>query len=296
MFNNVNVLTSANFTLEDSISSPFAVYANETITHEKKYPVPIAPTSIDHEILKIVAKTLFCTSALIIVELSKSGIPYEVTNVRNRIIRMCEAEFLMGYRFRTEGGRSSHIAIRLGWRGIGYLKANGIQPRLGTYLAKVSEDPVVTKKILSAVQYVIRTNVPMDEVSFCQPVFVPCKNPTKKSTRIFRPQAIVQKADRTVFIESIRQDQGWEANILEKLGRIESVCRAHSMNIEVKSPALVLVAENSTHLRMLLRMIEKRGCSIPVYFTADSLVYANPETCLYQLPKSKSFWTYLFAC
>ena len=47
---------------------------------------------------------------------------------------------------------------------------------------------------------------------------------------------------------------------------------------------------------MLLRMIEKRGCSIPVYFTADSLVYANPETCLYQLPKSKSFWTYLFAC
>jgi len=296
MFNNIQNLQSYRaFTLEDNSTSPFAVYENETISHEKKYPIPITPTRIDHEILTILSNAHFCTTALILAELSKQRIPFEESNVRNRIHQMCKAEFLMGYHFYTEdGGRSSHMALRLGWRGVGYLRAQGIQTKLGTYLANVAEDPVVTKKILSAVQYIIRSDIPLEDVQFCQAVFAPAKD-ASKSKKIFRPQGVVQSADKTVFLEAIRQTQNWQTQLAEKLNRIEAVCRARTTNITVRNPTLVLIAESCTHMRMILSMLEKRGCSIPVYFTADTLVYRNPDACLYQLPKSKRFWTSLFA-
>lgn len=298
MFNNVTILNaSADFTCEDYSRSPFEVYANESITFEQKPMIPIMPTDIDREILEIVGKTTFCTSALILCQLEKKNVPFEASNVKNRIHRMCEAEFLMGYRFRTaEGGRSSHQALRLGWRGVGFLRAHGTQPRLGAYLASISEDPTQTKKILSAAQLVIRTGVALEDVSFCQAIFVPSKNPAKKSTRLFRPQAVVHDGDQTAFIESVRQNEGWVEYLLDKIYRIESVCRtAKDANIEIKNPTLVLVAENCTHMNMLLRMIERRGCSIPVYFTADSLVYSSPDRCLFALRKKKSFWDMFLA-
>lgn len=296
MFNNVTVLNGNGPALEDLATSPFAVYPGETITQEKKAISPITPTDLDKAILSIVCKTLFCTSALILLQLERTNVPHDISNVKNRIVRMCESQFLMGYRFKTStGGRSSHLAYRLGWRGVGFLRANGIQPRLGAYLASISEDATLTKKILSSVQFVLRTNLPLETVSFCQAVLVPSKDPNKKTTRIFRPQAVIQLPKGTVFIESVRQDSDWESSFHEKLNRIESVLRSHQTNIPVSNPSIILIAENAVHMQMLLHMIDKRGSLCPVYFTADTLVYSSPDHCLYQLPKRKNLWQCLFA-
>lgn len=295
MFNNAIKLNNANeFIMEDASSSPFAVFADETSVHEKRYSMSATPTDVDDAILHIVNKTMFSTSAILMVQLKNMGVDVDITNVKNRLRRLSEAEFLAAYRFKLPNGRqSSHLAYRLAWRGAGYLKANGVQPRMTTYLAGISEDATAVKKILSAAQFVIRTKVPFDTVQFCQPVFVPSKDPTRKSSKIFRPQAVIQ-ADRTTFVEAVRQNANWETELMEKLARMEIVYRSRQTNIPVRNPALILVAESATHVRMLLRMMERKPVSFEVYITADPLVYATPKKYLYTL-KRTSFWTSLFA-
>lgn len=295
MFNNAIKLNNANeFTMEGASSSPFAVYADEISVHEKRYSLPATPTEVDKAILQIINKTMFSTSAILIVQLKNMGVDVDITNVKNRLRRLSEAEFLAAYRFKLpDGGKSSHLAYRLGWRGAGYLKANGMQPRMTTYLAGISEDATAVKKILSAAQLAIRTGVTLDDIQFCQPVFVPSKDPTRKSSKIFRPQAVIQ-SDRTIFVEAIRQNANWETELMDKLARMEIVCRSRQTNIPVRDPALILVAESTAHMGMLLRMMERKPASFQVYITADPLVYATPEACLYTL-KRANFWTSLFA-
>ncbi len=298
MFNNINVtklLSAKEFIMEDASSSPFAVYADETSVHEKRYSLPATPTEVDKAILHIINKTMFSTSAILMVQLKNMGVDVDITNVKNRLRRLSEAEFLAAYRFKLpDGGKSSHLAYRLAWRGAGYLKANGVQPRMITYLASISEDATAVKKILSASQMLIRTGASLDTVQFCQPVFVPSKDPTRKSSKIFRPQAVIQSNDRTIFVEAVRQNANWETELMDKLARMEIVCRSRQTNIPVRDPALVLVAESAAHMGMLLRMMERKPVSFQVYITADPLVYTNPKACLYTL-KRANFWTSLFA-
>lgn len=296
MMNPVTTLkNSTEFNHEDNVQTPFAIFEHETIIPAKNLPASILPTELDYHILSIVEKTLFCTSALIRVQLERCGIEFDETNVKRRIKRMCESDFLEGYRFQTADEKLSAYAVyKLGWRGAGFLKAHGTHPRLNAYLANVCKDPIQTKKILSAAQLVIRTGLQLEDTAFCQAVFVPTKNSTK-STKIFRPHAIVRTGQETLIIEAVRQNEGWADNFLEKLGRMETVCRSRSTNVPIHNPALVLVAENCAHMNMLLHMLERRGCTIPVYFTADTLVFSSPHDHLFALQKKKTFWHTLLA-
>lgn len=294
MFTNVNVISNVkDFTVEDTSSSPFAVYPNETIVAEHRHSFCVRPTEVDDAILHIINQTLFCTCALIMVQLREMGIEVEVTNVKHRLQRLCESEFLQAYRFRLpNGGKSSNLVYRIAWRGAGYLKAQGTSVRMTTYLANISENPTAVKKILAAAQFVIRTGVSLDSTQFCQSVFVPSNDPSHKSEKIFRPQTVIQADDRTIFVEAVRQNKNWETEILDKLARMETVCKAKQTNLPIHNPALILVAESAAHMQMLLRMMERKSVSFPIYITADILVYTSPKSCLYTL-KSKKFWTSL---
>lgn len=296
MFTNVNVISNVkDFTVEDTSSSPFAVYPDEAIVSEPRHSFCVRPTEVDDAILHIISRTLFCTCALIMVQFREMGIEADVANVKHRLQRLCESDFLQAYRFRLpSGGRSSNLVYRLAWRGAGYLKAQGttVHSRMTTYLAKSSEDPTAVKKILSAAQFVIRTGVSLDSTQFCQPIFVPCNDPSRKSEKIFRSQTVIQADDRTIFVEAVRQNKNWETELLDKLARMETVCKAKQTNIPIHNPALILVAESAAHMQMLLRMMERKPVSFPIYITADLLVYTSPKSCLYML-KSKKFWTSL---
>lgn len=296
MFTNVNVISNVkDFNVEDTSSSPFSVYPNETIVAEQRHSFCVRPTEVDDAILHIINRTLFCTCALIMVQFREMSIEADVANVKHRLQRLCESEFLQAYRFRLpNGGKSSNLVYRIAWRGAGYLKAQGTSVRMTTYLANISEDPTAVKKILSAAQFVIRTGVSLDSTQFCQPIFVPCNDPSRKSEKIFRPQTVTQADDRTIFVEAVRQNKNWETELLDKLARMEKVCNAKQTNIPILNPALVLVAESTTHMQMLLRMMERKPISLPIYITADPLIYATPKSCLYTL-KSKGFWASLFA-
>lgn len=299
MFDNINTLKNpSEFDHEDLALSPFATFEDEYIEEEKRYTMPTTITELDSALLAAVNKTLITTSALLKVQLENSGIHTEMPTLKYRLKRLTAAEFLIAYRFRTNnGGKSSNLIYRLGWRGAGYLKAQGIHANKTSYLATISSDPMSCKKILSAAQMAVRSNLPMGKMEFAQPVFVPSRDPSQKSTKIFRPQCVLQGLDRTIFFEAVRKGADWQEWMEEKLTRMEAVCKERQANIPIHNPAVVLIAESSDHMRQIAKCIQhNKKYPFEVLLTADPLVYERPQDCLYIIqPKKKSFWDMLLA-
>lgn len=297
MFTNVTIMNDpAEFDHEDLTLSPFANYDGEYIEEEKRYPAPASITEFDAAILRAINKSLITTQALLLVQLKNSGIYAETSMLKYHLRKLTAGQFLLAYRFRSpDGSRSSNLVYRLGWRGAGYLKAQGTHVNKTSYLATISSDAMACKKLLSAAQLAIRTNLPMDKMEFAQPVFVPSRDPSQKATKIFRPQCVLQDHDRTIFLEAVRKGTDWQEWMEEKLTRMETVCKARQANIPIHNPAVVLIAESSDHMRQISESIQNNKYPFEVFLTADPLVYENPGNCLYSMPKKKSFWEMLLA-
>lgn len=281
----------------DRIDSPFAVYPGEQFEN-----VPVdeprghfEPTQLDQLILIMTEKLLVVTSMLLQEALKGLGLE-DVTqeDIRKRLKVLSSAEFLSKHVFASETSRALSNVYKLGWRGVGYLKSIGIKPRLGEYLMK--SDATHIKRILSVGQYVVKQGIDVEAYKMCEIVLVPTKDPEIPTNKIFRPQAVIQTQEGTVFVESIRQNQNWKKEVLDKLQRISAVMKARTQNISIQNPTLVLVAETVQHMKEVMELIDSEYFyyTIPILYTSDSLVYTKPENCLYDV-KKKNFWESLFA-
>lgn len=298
MFNKINTLKNpAEFDHEDLTLSPFANYDGEYIEEEKRYPAPASITEFDAALLRAINKSLITTQALLLVQLKNSGIYAETSMLKYHLRKLTAGQFLMAYRFKSpDGSHSSYLIIKLGWRGAGYLKGQGIHVNKTSYLATISSDAMACKKLLSVAQLAIRANLSMDKMEFAQPVFVPSRDSSQKATKIFRPQCVLQDHDRTIFLEAIRKGTDWQEWMEEKLTRMEAVCKARQANIPIHNPAVVLIAESSDHMHQIAKRIQNNKYPFEVFLTADPLVYERPQDCLYILqPKKKRFWDMLLA-
>ena len=177
----------------------------------------------------------------------------------------------------------------LGYRGRGYLKAIGQSVKLTVYINGL--DNVQCKKLLAANQYLICTKAEYDDIRCCAAVFVEGKA-DKKHKLIFRPQAMIN-GQRTVIVEGVRGDDGKFSAICEKLNRMERTLRAKGHNIPVKDPEVVLVCESVDMMRRLMQTLSRTRYHLDIKFTADALIFRDPQNCLYRLESRPSFWSLL---
>lgn len=280
----------------ESVQSPYRVYVGEKISEEVRSPITMQITPLDKQILICVNRTLLSHSALLKVQLKRMfGIDVNIHQLQRRIHHMIAANYLMGHKLISpDGSKCATIFIRLGWRGAGVLKAAPNEfPQKQGYLASVMENPTQAKKILATAQFLVRCGVDLDKVSCSKTVLEDGakRNAGKKDAAIVRPHAIIQDDQTTVFVEAVRQDMGWQDDLLNKLHRLDECCRhASRMNITIQKPTIILLAESSIHQREVMALLADQRYNFKVIFTNDVNVYERPGECLYTLPVKRSFF------
>ena len=276
--------------------SPFRVYENEEFKN-----VPMNKSRGHYELIQLdklivvmTEKLLVVTSMMLQDAIRGLGVEdVEQADIQKRLMVLAESDFLSKHAFVSGTSKASFYAYKIGWRGIGYLRAAGIKPRLNDYL--MTSDATHIKRILSVGQYVVKQGIDIDAYKMCEIVLSPSITPQIPTNKIFRPQALLQLEEGTIFVESVRQNENWKQEILDKLKRISAVMKAKNQNISIRNPKLILIAETVDHMKEIMELIDSEYFyyTIPIYYTADSLTYANPEKCLYEV-KKKTIWESLF--
>ena len=298
-----NVLSKINDcpTFYNEPKSPFAVYDSEQLVkvHTKSETIITSTNNeLDKLLIFAVSELKVTTSSLLETVVHNCGVE-DVTqrDIQRRIKLLCASEFIDAYRFEENNKdrtRSSNKVYMLGWRGAGLLKSSGKKLRLGNYLKEL--DATQVKKILSATQYLIRSGFNINEFSMCEPVFSSSKKCNGKTSKIFRPQAIVNGPE-TMFLESVRQNPEWKKELLNKLERIATVAQAkdHNINFAKANTSLLLIAENTEHMKQIMKFVDAQYLCYPIKicYSSDTLTYTCPEKSVYSI--KPSFFASLFS-
>ena len=111
--------------------------------------------------------------------------------------------------------------------------------------------------------------------------------------RLFRPQAVVQTREKTVFVEAVRSSSGSVDELVCKLKRINDTLASGSpLNLtESEGYEVVIVAESHSHMTQLMQELAGKlqgKCGFQLRFTNDQdTFYRNRR--LYALPEKRSF-------
>ena len=208
--------------------------------------------------------------------------------LKHRLRELTDAQFLTKTDFVSHSGNAAICCYSVGYRGRGLLKALSENQRLTGYISALGDDPVRIKKILSTNQFLIRTAVPSNKVEVCQTIL--SRQKFKHATNyIFRPQAIVQDDSGTCIIESVRQNERWMEDLIDKLGRMAAVFKRKEHNVPLTAPSVTLIAENKAHMKEIMRLVRSHKYHFPIVFTCDTLTYQTPDNCTYRLAEDRFF-------
>ena len=255
--------------------SPFAVFHGEEI-YAYANPTagyPMCLTDVDQLILLLTNKCLLMTTSLLEAALAKEMMITQ-KEIQNRVRQLQRSHYLEKFEFRCESGKSAGKVYSLGYRGAGFLRAARVKVNLTQYVSTLNA--VQTKKILATVQYVIRSGADLEQTSICRPCFVPPVLENEKTSDIFRPQAWIQSADGSIFVEAVRRNDDAEDELLDKLWRMEKVLTSASTNIPVTSPSLLLICEDERHMHTIMECVKTYAvCSFAIRYTYDTAVYTD---------------------
>lgn len=281
---------------DETKTSPFAVYPGERLSvHQVPMPRSLVITDVDQAILLVVNKYLILTSRLILKSLQQAGmVGLNQKDLQHRLHMLTEAAYLQSARFTNEDGTyAANKIYSVGYRGRGYIKNLGMQPKRNGYVAQL--DPTSVKRYLSVNQYLINTGKDYRSTEVGLAVFVP--EPKKeKPDNIFRAYGLVQEENKTVIVESVRRD-GDRVQFLERLNRMAATLCHKRCNLQIhKTVELVLIAESKQHLQEVNAWLkDKRYDKIDIRLTTDLLVYSQPESCLAEREKASGFFRSLLA-
>ena len=205
---------------------------------------------------------------------SYAEIPDQDT-VKVALNKLWKSGYVEKYHFANaiDGTYSAGKIYVLSYRARGYLKSIGEIPNKSGYIQNLltESDSAQVKRLLSAQQVALCYGA---DFKIAEAVFIPHKI-GNNAKHIFRPQAIVNTTE-TLFVESVRNDIGELDRVMEKLYRIAEVCKRTKANIEIKTPTVVLVAEDSMHMNYIKAEIEsKLRLNINLMMTNDLDVYCG---------------------
>lgn len=292
----MNYIKISELDMNESKMSPFAVYPGEKLSvREVPTPRSMYITDIDKTILIVLNKYLLLSSRLIFQALKNAGMEnVEQKDLQHRLRWLTDAAFVQSASFKNEDASYSASRVySVAYRGRGYLKSIGVQPRLGGYIATL--DSLGVKRFLSVNQYLIETRKDYHTTEVGSTVFVPTPKKNRPD-KIFRAYGMVQESDTTVIADAVRRGDDWRLHMLERLDRMSATLKSKECNTKLQRKIqVVLLAENNQHLKEIdVLLYNKRYC-FEILLSTDLLVYSQPTHCLVaRTHKSKNLFRSFF--
>ena len=277
---NITRITSVNeFRPDESLpDSPFRCQNGNTVRkQELETGVSAAcllKDPVNTAILGTVNKLLCATEYQTADALNVLGAVCSYPDIRNRMFRMAGTGLLDHYRYNSEGHTSPHSFFCMGETGYRILKAHGKKTVVNPY--QPDAEPVRIMKLLAANQFLTKTGIPADTVRVGEKVRIP-----GDSLRAFRAHAAAVRDGRTLFLEGVRLEHNWEASLMKKLARVQSVLSDPPAS--VTDPCMILIGEDTDHCRQIMNLLARERFSFGLLYTSDDLVYSNPDNCLFEL-------------
>lgn len=268
--------------------SPFASYKNERLQIFAGNPSRnVQLNDVDKLVMLAVNEMLLATSKLLHTYLMQLGLKsVDIEGIRTSLKKLSETGYLTKMEFSSPTGKSLSKVYTLGAKGQAFIRESGKHPMLSAYIYEL--DAVGVKRILSAVQFVLSQNYlsGAKSISIATVVAEKWGRDATESAHIFRPNAIVQIENKTVFVESVRRSPGYKDELVKKLERMDE-CLKYSryLNVSVNDNAeVIIVCEDFDHMVEVGAAIKASGFrfSFDLTFTNDNDVYAKPDSCLYE--------------
>ena len=271
-------------------NSPFRHYPNEKLTQEAAAaPRMVRLSELDYLLLGIINRVLIATSLLLYLYLEAAGLKNAtVDDIRGCLRRLADSGYLNRMRFRTATGQSNLQVYTLSEHGRKAVESSGRSALRSGYVDRM--DALHAKRQLAALQFVIGQGYITESPYMAFGRLVRAVNDTT-GNRLFRPQAVVQTRDKTLFVEAVRNTPGAPADLVRKLNRIRDTLTGGQLNLTgPENYEVVVVAEDSGHMsRLMQELNEKLTGTLPfrLYFTNDQNTYFRNRK-LYMLPERQN--------
>lgn len=258
--------------------SPFSNFKDEKLSiYPAKESGYLEFDELDKLILVNVNTLLLTTSHLLYENLANMGLENtDQEMLKAKMKRLSDYGFLAKMEFVTPLTRSATKVYTLAHRGQQYIRSIGTKPRLSGYIAGL--DATGVKRLLSAEQYIISQKYDITSVTMGGIV-----SDGESDDCIFRSHGIIRQPIDSIFVESVRSNEGSEEKLLEKLHRMNNTLRNGKRMLVEKSEQMtvVIVCESNQHMtdiRKLLNENQEQYC-FEVILTNDVDVHNNSKDC-----------------
>ena len=273
-------------------TSPFQFYPSERLVEAiTGLPNPIHLSELDRLLLGIINRVLIVTGLLAYRYLESAGSQkISLDDIRACLRRLADNGYLNRLRFQTSAGQSNLQVYTLGELGRQAVESAGRSVLRAGYVDRM--DSLHAKRQLAALQFIVAQGyvTEAEHTAFgrlVRDIHDPAGN------HLFRPQAVVQTREKTVFVEAVRSSSGSVDELVCKLKRINDTLASGSpLNLtESEGYEVVIVAESHSHMTQLMQELAGKlqgKYSFQLRFTNDQdTFYRNKR--LYALPEKRSF-------
>lgn len=291
------MMTNITFNNASNKKSPFAIYPAErlNIMNEVTRNDIMLMSDLDQLVMVAINEMLLTTCHILHKHLLQLGLKkVEIDEIRTSLAKLSSAGYLTKMEFVSSIGSSYHKVYTLSSKGQIFIRSKGKHPMLSGYIEGLQAAAI--KRLLSATQFIVSQNYvsKASSISIAAVVAERGSCDANENGHIFRPNAIVQFSDKTVFVESVRRTNNNEQELIRKLKRIDD-CLKHSkyLNITVHEPIeVIVVCEDAAHMYSVMSAVESskfRGC-FKMVFTNDMDVFHKPDACLCSYEPVKTVW------
>lgn len=273
-------------------TSPFQFYPSERLVEANTgRPNPIHLSELDRLLLGIINRVLIVTGLLAYRYLESAGSQkISLDDIRACLRRLADNGYLNRLRFQTSAGQSNLQVYTLGELGRQAVESAGRSVLRAGYVDRM--DSLHAKRQLAALQFIIAQGyvTEAEHTAFgrlVRDIHDPAGN------HLFRPQAVVQTKEKTVFVEAVRQNSSAVDDLVRKLKRINgTLASGDSLNLTgFGSYEVVIVAESCQHMTFLMEELEGRlreKLCFKLSFTNDQDTFCQNKR-LYSLPEKQHF-------
>lgn len=273
-------------------ASPFQFYPMERLVEANTgSPNAIRLSELDRLLLGIINRVLIITGLLAHRYLEAAGLQdVSLEDIRACLRRLADNGYLNRFRFQTPTGHSNLQVYTLGELGRRAVETRGRSLLRTGYVDNM--DSLHAKRQLAALQFVIAQGYVTEatHTSFGRLVratYDPAGN------HLFRPQAVVQLEEKTIFVEAVRNSGGAAEELVCKLNRInDTLSGGTPLNLTgAETYEVVVVAESHSHMTRLMEELEDRlrgKLSFRLHFTNDQDTFCRNGR-LYALPEKRYF-------
>lgn len=274
-------------------NSPFMAYMDDRFSFiPPENPRTIPLTDIQKAIILCINELMLCTGVTLFRFLCEIGLTADNNTVQKQLKILVTNSYVSKFEFVSEGGgKSAAKAYTVGHKGRGFLMNLNKQTCNVGFIQSL--DSVHAKKYLAAAQFVAFSASATDCFCIAQPIFVP--SPNGKSNKIFRSNAMIQSPDgkETAFVEAIRQNVGWQSEMVEKIDRIDDVVNSSKkLNVSIgENKFVILIAESLAHMKNIMSILRtKRYRCFTLLFTYDTAILDETDSSkrLFKFPEVKT--------